>query len=340
MNKTVRNILFIFAALFTAWVFLCFIVASNAGEIRQPSSTDNELITYQYYGAAGCIHLMEKNGIPVDREYRQQVKDAINSSLPFIDWTKTGSSDIAKFICIDHVFSLGMEDMLYSELHRRYDSSSGLFDENFHDTYEDLDKDTILAMQLAATDAIWTEFDAFDLTDSEYDYCRLLADAFNANLDKYDHNDIYNNKWTVTSELENIFYYYLATDNLELLNYKPVWDVLGSGYVRDLFETNKEQSEFSENSIENMSAILTDNKAYFSLGANITLKYTPQQYYNTLSSAEAFMYDPSSAKNSYYEYTLFTDISQPKSLKLTENTFFTDNINQWLKDNYKNFWST
>ena len=338
INKIVRNGLFIFTSLFALWVFIAFVVASNAGEIKQPSSTDNELKNYQYYGAAGCVYLMEKNNIPVDDEYRRKVKDTIEDSILFMDWTKTGSSDLAKYICIDHVFSLGMEDILYSELHRRYNEDAGLFDETYHDTYEGMDENTILAMRLASTDAIWTELDAFGLNDSEYDIKQMLADAFNKNLDKYDHNDIYINKWTVTSELENIFYYYLATDSLNLLDYKTVWDVLGSGYVRDLFETNKEESGFVENSVDNMSAILTDNKAYFVLGANITPKYTPQQYFNLLTTAESLAYNPSSEKNAYYEYTIFSDISKPDSLKLSDNAFFKENIGNWLNDNYNNFW--
>ena len=337
LNKKARNIIFLVSALITFSLLLWLCGAAGTGMIKYTTTDETDIKIYRYYGAAGCIYLMEKNNIPVDKDYKKIVKDTSADFINHVNIRNTGSSDLSKLICISEFFGLDVKEELYSELHKRYNKDAALFDEKIYDTYSGMTEDQKLAMQLAATDAIFNVFDSFGISDPEYDIKQLLADSFNKNIDKYDHNDIYNGVWTVTSELENIFYYFLATDNLSLIKYEKIWDVIGSGYVRDLFETNKEQSSFVEKSIENMSAILTDNKAHNILGANINIPYTPQQYYNSLTTSEAFEYYPSSEKNSYYEYTLFVDLCKPDSLKLSENEYFTGNVSGWLSDNLKNF---
>lgn len=334
----IRRSVFGVCILFTAILLLYLIAAANNGTIKYVTNNDIQLKIYRYYGAAGCIDLMDKNNIPVDEEYRKNAKNDAAAFISYTDLQKVGSSDISKLICIDSVFGLDLKDELFTELHRRYNKDARLFDENLFDNYSELDDDTKLALQLTSTDEIWRALDSFGLTDEEYNIKQILADGFNNNLDKYDHNDIYNGKISVSSELENIFYYYLCTDSLSSLNYQKVWDVLGPGYQHDLFESNENKNEFNTQTINNLPPILTDNKAFFSLGAKITPKYTTQQYFNSLNTPSAFEYDPSSSENSYFEYTLFTDICQPKNMKLSENKFFRENINTWLIDNRKNFW--
>ena len=72
------------------------------------------------------------------------------------------------------------------------------------------------------------------------------------------------------------------------------------------------------------------------LNAGITPKYTAQEYFNTLSDENAFLYNKNSDNYFYYEYILFLDLSQPSDLKLSENSFFTKNVNKWLKQCYNN----
>lgn len=339
-NTIIRRSVFGVCILFFMILMLYLVAAANNGTIKYVTNNDVQLKIYRYYGAAGCIDLMDKNNIPVDENYRKDVKEEIALFMSYADLQKIGSSDIAKLICIDSVFGYDMKDELFTELHRRYNNEARLYDENLYDNYSGVDSDTKLALQLTSTDEIWKTFDPFGMNDPEHDIKQLVADGFNNHLDKYDHNDIYNGKISVTSELENIFYYFLSTDSLSYLKYEKVWDVLGPGYIHDLFESNAEKKEFNAETINNIPAILTDNKAYFALGAKITPKYTPQQYFNTLKTAAAFEYDPSSQENSYFEYTLYSDICQPQTLKLMDNIYFRENIGTWLKDNRKNFWNT
>lgn len=338
-NTIIRRSVFGVCILFTMILLLYLVAAANNGTIKYVTNDNTQLKIYRYYGTAGCIMLMDKENIPVDEEYRSKVKDEIALFISYTDLQKIGSSDIAKLICIDNVFGYGMKDDLFTEFHRRYNKEAKLYDENLYDDYSGVDNDTKLALQLTSTDEIWKTFDPFGIEDPEHDIKQILADGFNNNLDKYDHNDIYNGKVSVTSELENIFYYYLSTDSLSYLKYETVWNVLGPGYQHDLFESNAEKKDFNAETINNIPAILTDNKAYFSLGAKITPKYTPQQYFNSLKTPSAFKYDPSSQENSYFEYTLFSDICQPETLKISDNEFFRENIGTWLTDNRKNFWA-
>ena len=202
----IRRSVFGVCILFTAILLLYLIAAANNGTIKYVTNNDIQLKIYRYYGAAGCIDLMDKNNIPVDEEYRKNAKNDAAAFISYTDLQKVGSSDISKLICIDSVFGLDLKDELFTELHRRYNKDARLFDENLFDNYSEVDDDTKLALQLTSTDEIWRALDSFGLTDEEYNIKQILADGFNNNLDKYDHNDIYNGKISVSSELENIFY--------------------------------------------------------------------------------------------------------------------------------------
>lgn len=338
IKKIVNASLFTASSIFTIILILYLIAAANNGDIKYITNEDTELQIYRYYGAAGCIYLMKKNGIPVDSEYKSNAEKVISDFISHTDITKLGSTDISKLICIDSVFDFDMKDDLYNELERRYDPVSDLYNEKAYDDYSGLDENTIITMKLASTDEIWKQLDSFGLNDKDDKLIRMVVKGYNNNLSKFDHNDIYSGKWTLSSELENTFYYFLCTDRLDMLNYESMWEVLGKGYVRDLFETNKEESGFVEKSMDNISAILTDNKAHLVLNANINLPYTPQQYYNSLNTPEAFLYNEDNLNDNSYEYTLFSDLCQPDSLKLANNEFFKSSVNSWLKNSYDKFW--
>lgn len=289
----------------------------------------------QLYGSAGCIFLCKKNKIALSDDYISKITAEGKFLLGGLDLTIVGTSDLSKLICADNVLSLGESDRLKKELYTRYNAESKLFDEYAGDTYEGLDADQKTAMQMTSTDAVWMQLNVFDITDDKYDFYDLAIKAFNDNVSKYNHNDIYSGRWTITSELENLFYYCLINDKLDKLNYKAIWDVLGPNYMRDLFETNAENSSFSEKSIANISGMLTDIKSKDVLGADIKPKYAVQEYYNSLDKNSDFLYNINSEDHIYYEYTLFLDLSQPKELKLSENSFFTENVGKWLKECYE-----
>ncbi len=309
---------------------------SSGGYQGNKLTAKAEMLINQLYGSAGCIYLCKKNNISLEDSYINKIKDEARSFMSGLELSIVGSSELVRLICTDHVLSLGMKDKLSEELHRRYNESAGLFDEYFGDTYEGLDEDTKLTMQMASTDSMWIQFNSFGINDDKYDIKKLLADSFNKNISKYDHNDIYNGVWTVTSELENIFYYFLITDSLDDINYKPVWDVLGPNYLRNIFDTNANVKSFQEKSIANISGVLTDYKAHTVLGADITPKYTAQEYYNILDSDLAFLYNSGDEDFAYFEYTLFVDLSQPSDLDLKQNKHFTESVQKWLKHCYEN----
>ncbi len=326
LNKKVRNIMYAVSAAVTLVLVLYLFAAAVTGGIRYRTEVDS-LELNRSYGIAGMIKLTQRSGIDLGDEFKKTMKEKCSSTVSLIGINTVGSSEIAKMICIDSVFDYGMKDELFYELNRRIDTETGLFDEYYNDSYDGLDADTIYAMKLASTDALMISLDAFSLTDADYDVFSALANAYNSSLDKYDHNDIYNKNWTISAELENIFYYYLITDRLDCLDYEMMWNRLGSDYVRNLFETGENNESFREKSVANISGILTDLKAHM-LGANITVPYTPQEYYEILDTEEAFKYDASAADE--FEYSIFVYLSNPKDLDLSKNQFFADNIGKWL----------
>ena len=335
INKPAKITLYLLSVIITFSMLLYLIAAAAGGNIRYGNDKDK---LYQCYGAAGCIYLMDKNSVPVDKTYRENVRNQAEQFFENTTISKLGSSEIAMMICIDSIFEFGKSDVLFEEMNGRYNEKERLFDEYYGDSYSELDDDGALAMRIASTDAMWISLNSFGLKNDEYDLPQLLADAFNANLDKYDHNDIYGKYWTVSSELENIFYYFLDTGDIGRINYEKIWETLGADYVRDLFATNENSETFRQNNSANISGILTDTRARVQLGAAIELPYTPQKYYNSLDSAESFNYSDDSENNKNFEYNIFVDLSQPSDLKLSENQYFVKNINQWLIENYNANW--
>lgn len=309
-------------------------VSSERGYTADEVSEKDIMRLNQIYGSAGCIYLSEKNNIPLKDGYKDKIKAEAKSLISGLDIEVIGTSELAKAICADHVLSLGEKDRLQKEFYTRYNKDAKLFDEYALDKYEGVSDEEKLIMQIASTDAVWIEFNSFGLNDEKYDVKELLADAFNANVSKYNHNDIYNGKWSVTSELENIFYYFLITDSLDMIKYQTIWDVLGPNYLRDLFESNENNTSFNEFSIANISGMLTDIKAKEVLKAGIEPKYNVRDYFKNLGTEEAFMYDKNSDEYYYYEYTLFLDLSQPADLKLSENKFLSENMGAWLEECY------
>ena len=310
--------------------------SSSEGFKGNQMTAKAELLLNQLYGSAGCIYLCEKNNVRLEDSYKKNITDEAKNFMSGLDLSIVSTSDLAKLICTDNVLSLGMKDKLFSDLYARYDEQTKLFDDYEGDTYEGLDEDTALTMKIASTDALWTQLNAFGIKDDKYDIKKLLSDAFNANVGKYDHNDIYKDGWSVSNELENIFYYYLITDSVKEINYKPVWDVLGPNYLHTLFESNENKDGFNAESADNLSGVTTDYKAANVLDAGIKPEYTPQEYYNTLDSDSAFLYNTGSDDFIYFEYYLFIALNQPSDLKLDENKYFTDNINKWLRHCYEN----
>lgn len=309
--------------------------ASERGYTADEVSEKDIMRLNQVYGSAGCIYLCEKNNIPLEDGYKDNIKNEAKELIGGLDIDIIGTSELAKAICADHVLSLGEKDRLNKEFYTRYNDDAKLFDEYAEDKYEGVSDEEKLIMRIASTDAVWIEFNSFGINDDKYDIKKLLADAFNANVDKYNHNDIYNGKWSVTSELENIFYYYLITDSLDMIKYQKIWDVLGPNYLRDLYESNENNTSFQEFSIANISGMLTDTKSKEVLKAGIEPKYDLREYYKNLSEENAFLYDKSSEDYIYYEYTLFVDLSQPSDLKLSDNKFFTENVGKWLSECYE-----
>ncbi len=340
------------AALLTAAVLLLSVMPGCGEEDSTQSSTASETVSRegfsgerisdrdiirvnQIYGSAGCIYLFEKNNIALADGYKDKIRNEAADFIGKLNIEILGTSDLSKLICADHVLSLGEKDRLQKELYVRYNKDADLFDEYAGDDYEGLDEDQKITMQMATTDAVWMQYNAYGIKDEKYDICSMAAKAFNNNVGKYNHNDIYSGKWTVTSELENLFYYMLITDDLDKIEYKTIWDVLGPNYLRDLFESNENNDSFDEFSIANISGMLTDIKARDVLGVEIEPKYEVQNYYNGLDKESCFLYNAKDEDYAYYEYTLFLYLSQPSDLKLGENKFFSENGGKWLKKCYE-----
>lgn len=74
INKTARNIIFAISAAAAFCLLLWFIGAAGTGLIKYSSSEDSELKIYKYYGSSGCLYLMEKNHIPVDKTYKDNLR--------------------------------------------------------------------------------------------------------------------------------------------------------------------------------------------------------------------------------------------------------------------------
>lgn len=302
--------------------------------------TQNNDEIYDCYGAAGCIYLMDKNHIKIEESYRENIKKRCQKLIHTTILSNLGTTELAKYICMDYALDLGLKDVLFSEFHSRFDEKTQFFIEYKNKSnYDGWTDDQILQANINATNSVWITFDSFGLKDPEYDLQALSANTFNQYSYQYVRNDVYTSKWTISNELENIFYYFLCTDSIHLLNYEEMWKIVGSDYTRDLFETNEGKESFTEFSISNIAGILTDIKAKEYFKINIQPKYQIQEYFNLLNTEEAFFHSQKDYENNGFEYVLFLNLCQPDTLDLAQNEYFTKNINQWLVKNFETNWN-
>lgn len=315
-------------------VVIAVILVMNMAQCQDSTLTkepDQTRLNY-LYGTTGCMYLMDKNSITVDFNLKNNIKDMAEDWFNENSYQALGSSQLAKLICVDDYFDLGYAEKLMTELNRRYNSDRKLFSETLNMDYgDDPTEDDKLKYDLQTTSSVCAVLGDMNIKDNEHDIVEMLADSFNNNIDKYDFNSTLNIR-TLSSELENVFYYFLNKNSIERIKYQPVWDELKRHYNNDIFESNKETSGFKELSVENLPALYTDSQVVHELGAGFKLTYTPQQFYQMLNSEDAF----GVSNDAEFTYYLYSYLNQDPDLGLKSNTYFVQNINRWLTSSINN----
>lgn len=329
-NKAATRIIAVIACVFTVIVLLL-----NMAQCPNTVSIDNEpdQTTVNYlYGTAGCLYLMDKNSITIDSEMKGKIKDMAENWFIENNYQSLGSSQLAKIICVDDYFQLGHSEKLMNELNLRYHKERKLFAETRHMDYGDNPTDDDkLRYDMQTTSTVCAVLGDMNIKNSEHDIVQMLADSFNENVDKYDINTTLNRR-TLSSELENIFYYFLNKNSIERIDYQPVWKELERHYNNDIFESNKESSDFEEFSVNNLPSLYTDSQVVHELGAGFDLTYTPQKFYELLTTEDSFGISDDEAI-----YYLYTNLNQDPDLNLKTNSFFVQNINKWLANSIQTF---
>lgn len=328
-NKLSITILSVISCLVLFFTVIFTAATCEGGTIVPQADPDD--LNY-FYGTAGCMYLMDKNGITVDSDLKKKVKADAQSWLQVYHYKTLGSSQLAKLICVDRYFSLGYTDTMIDELNRRYNSERKLFMEEVNMDYGDNpSEDDRIAYDMRTTDSVCSILEDMNIKNTAHDLPQVLADAFNAHVNKYNINQTMGNTWTISNSIENTFYYFLNKGTIERINYAPVWNELSRHYTKDLFESNKESSSFQQFSAENLPAVYTDSQVVHELGASFQLTYTSQNYYQLLNTEEAF----GVSNEKTFTYYLYSYLNQDPDLGLAANYYFATHINEWLSKNYR-----
>ena len=334
-KKTGLTILFIIIGVLILAISVFFIWDSI--ERKKYSEAPNaEPYTNQiqyYYGAVGCMYLMDKNNIPVDEQYKADIKEKCQQIINDLDKNDVSLLHFSRIIAIDNYFNFGNAQDYFFELEDYYDEKRSLFSSDKiskNVDYVDFTEDDMITLEANASIELFNTLNYFEIKYEYHDLVKMLADFFNKNRDKFDVKDLDSeDRVYISDPITFVFYDLLETGNLNLIEYDEVWAELEKSIKS---ETAEENTVPSIGDVFETDTTLKLNKTF---DIDLKTKYpSVQKLYELLNSEEAFEYDK---ENELFPLMTFSNFSSINDLDLSKNTYFTEHINKWLKDNLKEY---
>ena len=297
---------------------------------EEPESQNNHI--QYFYGTVGCMHLMEKNKIPVNEQYKSKIKEKCEKMISTLDMNEVDLLRLSRLVVIDRYFKLGNYEKYLSDIDDFYDEERKLFsDEKISNNVEKVDftEDDIIASEATASIDLYKTLAYFDISLKKYDLKEMIADFFDQNSSKFKTSDLdVEDKLLISSPILSAFYVFLEEDELNMIKYDKVWTDFKKKIESEQYE------EYEKPTISELSDVDSTLKLNKLLNANRKTKYkSVQEYYELLKTKEEFEY---SKDDEIFPIMTFSYLSVNNDLDLSKNTYFTENINQWLEESLKN----
>lgn len=332
-KKTGLIVLFSVIGVIAVAAAVFFIYDSSRRNSRSREPEPQDIHIQYFYGTVGCMDLMEKNNIPVNAQYKSDIKDKCKKMISTLDLNELNLLRLSRLIIIDHYFDLGNYEEYLKGIDDYYDEKRNLFsDDKLSKNVEKVKytEDDIIASEASTSIDLYKTFDYYNITLENYNLKKMIADFFNENSSKFKASDLdIEDKLPISSSLVSAFYVFLDSDELDMIKYDNFWNDFKVSVCSEPYDDTISPT-ISE--LSNIDSTITFNKR---LNTNLKIKYkSVQEYYELLQTTDAFEY---SKDDEIFPVLTFSYLNVNNDLDLSKNTFFIDNINGWLQESLKEY---
>ena len=278
-------------------------------------------------GVVRCVEICEQNGVDIDDEFEEKIKEYTVELLKRHIEKDISLTELIKLIYLDSYYDLGYEKSLNKTLGKHYAEEEKLFTSYEFLTYvgdgwesdRDLSRSrTIDNLNLLNVSGTYVK---------DYQIEEGLAEWFNANVGKLAEGTDKEFIEEYEMDFQMVLWYFYKKGELERLDYEKMRKQL----KKKAAEGEKELKEIQKNGEIDWNAPMT---------AKFMSKYKKiyehdsswdgldQQLYKKMDSEEDFWYQATDDTYFWVAIMLLEDIKN-----LSENTYFTEHINQWLWEN-------
>ena len=304
-KKVIRIFLLTFAVLAIAAIIVITVLAienKEKSERRKNASEQNNVIS-DVGEAVDLMTFFKDCSMDVDDNIYKKYKNISEEIFDNIFEVTLSSSSLGNLAVINSYFNLGKEEYI-----------KDLFDKFYYEEYDGLKvhigDDEVPEFYMYMFTLVSLKNSGIDL--SEYNFDKKLADEFNKKIEKSGMN----------SDLNDIFWYFSYTDNINMIKYQK---------ARDYFLKSYEIDEKKENP-DYFSSVCTINYYRQLFDNDDSLKNKVNELYMSLNSDESFGF-----KGELGDLSAITQTLKESGIKeINKNKYLSDNADKLLEKVYNN----
>ena len=304
-KKVIRIFLIAFAVLAIAAIIVITALAIENKEKseRQKSALEQNNVISDVGEAVDFMTFLKDYSIDVDDNIYKKYKNISEEIFDNIFEETLSSSSLGNLAVINSYFNLGKEEYI-----------KDLFDKFYYEEYDGLKvhigDDEVPEFYMYMFTLVSLKNSGIDL--SEYNFDKKLSDEFNKKIEKSGMNE----------DLNDIFWYFSYTDNINMIKYQKARDYFSQYYEID--EEKKNSDYFSSVCTINYYRQLFDN--------DDSLKNKVNEVYMSLNSDDSFGFNGELGDLSIIAQTL-----KDSGIKeINKNKYLSDNADRWLEKVYNN----
>lgn len=304
-KKVIRIFLIAFAAIAIVAIIVITALAIETKEKseRQKSASEQNNVISDVGEAVGFMTFLKDNSMDVDNNIYSKYKNISEKIFDNIFEETLSSSSLGNLAVINSYFNLGKEEYIKDLLNKFYY-------EEYNGLKSHIGDDEVPEFYMYMFTLINLKNSGIDL--SEYNFDKKLADEFNKKIEKSGMND----------DLNDIFWYFSYTDNINMIKYQKARDYFSQYYEID--EKKENPNYFSSVCTINYYRQLFDN--------DDSLKNKVNEVYMSLNSDDSFGFNGELGDLSIIAQTL-----KDSGIKeINKNKYLSDNADRWLEKVYNN----
>lgn len=278
-------------------------------------------------GVVRCVEICEENGVEIDDEFEEKIKEYSTELLKRHTEEQISLAETIKLIYLDSYYDLGYEKSLNKTLGKHYAQEEKIFTNYEFFTYigDGWKNDRDLSRSLTIEN-----LDLLDVSGTyvkDYQIEEGLVKWFNDNIDKLADGTDKEFIEEYEMDFQMVLWYFYEKGELERLDYEKMKKQLKKKVAKD----ERELKEIQKNGGIDWNAPITARfiSKYMKIyEQDNSWDELAQELYKKMDSEEDFWYMAADDTYFWVAIMLLEDIEN-----LSENTYFTEHINQWFWEN-------